>query len=93
MDHLLRNGVGVDCHPFCADLVNRSVLGVDRDELHSLERASRLGAVNDLANDRITAIQVRLLAVCDKKLVSRTDAPASDSCSAHCSPSRQRRAH
>ena len=93
MDHLLRNWVSVDCHPFCADLVNRTVLGVNRDELHSLERAARLGAVNDLANDRVTAIEMRLLAIRDKKLVSGTDAPAIDSCSAHCLPSRQHRAH
>lgn len=93
MDHLLRNGVGVDCHPFCANLVNRPVLGINRDELHSLERAARLGAVDYLANDGVTAIQVRLLAVRDKKLVSGTDAPANDSYLAHCSPSRLPHAH
>lgn len=48
------------------NLVERSVLVVDRYTLHRVQR--RIGAVNYLAEDGVFAVQMSLLGICNEEL-------------------------
>ena len=60
------------------DLVERSVFVVDRYTLHRVQR--RIGAVDDLAEDGVFAIQMSLLGICHEEL-SAQDSVLDDVCS------------
>lgn len=69
-NRLLRDGIRVDRDAPHADLLDRPVLGVNGHLFHRVKCAAQLSTINDLANNGILAVQMRLLTVGDKKLRS-----------------------